>query len=129
MSDVLYEKRNHTGILTFNRPSSLNALCESFMKEIRDALENAEKDAELRALILTGCGKHRRRKGISQNPKQVGQYFGVISVTHGALKLHRMVKGKTVSRLLERSAHKLQIKPYARTPCIARGTGGSLNFR
>ncbi len=57
MSDVLYEKRNHTGILTFNRPSSLNALCESFMKEIRDALEKAEKDAELRALILTGCGK------------------------------------------------------------------------
>ena len=57
MSDVLYEKRNHTGILTFNRPSSLNALCESFMKEIRDALEKAEKDPELRALILTGCGK------------------------------------------------------------------------
>src|SRR5579871_4030664 len=55
--NLLYEKRDGIGFITFNRPKVLNALNRKTMEELRDILTVAAADAEVRVLILTGAGE------------------------------------------------------------------------
>jgi enoyl-CoA hydratase len=55
--NLLYEKRDHIGFITFNRPKVLNALNRKTMEELRDILTAAREDDEVRVLILTGAGE------------------------------------------------------------------------
>src|SRR5580693_613432 len=55
--NLLYEKRDGIGFITFNRPKVLNALNRKTMEELRDILSAAREDDEVRALILTGAGE------------------------------------------------------------------------
>ena len=43
--------------LTFNRPEVLNALNDQVVKELSAALRQAERDATVRCLVLTGAGR------------------------------------------------------------------------
>jgi enoyl-CoA hydratase/carnithine racemase len=55
---VLVEKRdNGIGVLTLNRPKALNALSDDLMKELVARLQELDKDAAVRANIITGSGK------------------------------------------------------------------------
>ena len=51
---ILFEKRKHVGVLTFSRPEVRNAWCPEFYGELRQTLEDAEADAEVRCVIVTG---------------------------------------------------------------------------
>ena len=55
--NLLYEKRDGIGFITFNRPKVLNALNRKTMEELRDILSAAREDDEVRVLILTGAGE------------------------------------------------------------------------
>jgi enoyl-CoA hydratase len=55
--NLLYEKRDRIGFITFNRPKVLNALNHKTMQELRDILNSARDDQEVRVLILTGAGE------------------------------------------------------------------------
>ena len=55
--NLLYEKRDGIGFLTFNRPKVLNALNRKTMEELNIVLGEARNDAEVRVLILTGAGE------------------------------------------------------------------------
>ena len=55
--NLLYEKRDGIGFITFNRPKVLNALNQRTMEELRDLLLSARDDDEVRVLILTGAGE------------------------------------------------------------------------
>jgi len=55
--NLLYEKKDQIGYITFNRPKLLNALNRKTMEELGDLLSVARGDAEVRALILTGAGE------------------------------------------------------------------------
>jgi len=55
--NLLYEKRDGIGFITFNRPKVLNALNHKTMEELRDILIAAREDAAVRVLILTGAGE------------------------------------------------------------------------
>src|SRR5579863_428361 len=55
--NLLYEKRDRIGFITFNRPKVLNALNHKTMEELRDVLLAAREDDEVRVLILTGAGE------------------------------------------------------------------------
>ncbi len=55
--NLLYEKKDQIGYLTFNRPKVLNALNRKTMEELGDVLARARDDAEVRVLILTGAGE------------------------------------------------------------------------
>jgi enoyl-CoA hydratase len=55
--NLLYEKKEQIGIVTFNRPRVLNALNRRTMEELDGLLDEARSDTELRALILTGAGE------------------------------------------------------------------------
>jgi enoyl-CoA hydratase len=54
---VLYEKKDNIAILTFNRPEALNALNTEVNIQLIDMLDTAEKDTEVRVIVLTGSGE------------------------------------------------------------------------
>src|SRR6202040_1439967 len=55
--NLLYEKRDGIGFVTFNRPKVLNALNRKTVEELHDALVDARDDAAVRVVILTGAGE------------------------------------------------------------------------
>jgi enoyl-CoA hydratase/carnithine racemase len=54
--NVLYEKRGAIAYVTVNRPKVLNALNAATWQDLRTAFEDAESDAAVRGVILTGAG-------------------------------------------------------------------------
>ena len=53
---IIYEKEGHVATITFNRPEALNALSTTLLREMHDALQDAEADANIRAIVVTGGG-------------------------------------------------------------------------
>lgn len=45
------------GVITFDRPSALNALCDELTSELAAALEAFEADADIGCVVLTGSAK------------------------------------------------------------------------
>jgi 2-(1,2-epoxy-1,2-dihydrophenyl)acetyl-CoA isomerase len=54
---ILYEVSDGVATLTLNRPQVLNAVTQRMLKELGDAMRQVERDAEVRAVILTGAGR------------------------------------------------------------------------
>jgi enoyl-CoA hydratase/carnithine racemase len=57
LDDVLYEKREGWALVTLNRPVVLNAMNWSILRRLMWALEQAEDDADVKAVVLTGAGR------------------------------------------------------------------------
>ena len=59
MSDleVLYEERGAVAIATLNRPQSLNSFTRQMHRDLWAALDRAEANAAIRALVITGAGR------------------------------------------------------------------------
>jgi enoyl-CoA hydratase len=55
--NLIYEKKDGIGWLTFNRPKVLNALNRKTVEELREALTEAKNDEGVRVVILTGAGE------------------------------------------------------------------------
>jgi enoyl-CoA hydratase len=55
--NLLYEKKDGIGYITFNRPKVLNALNRKTVEELEQVLNDAHDDASVRVLILTGSGE------------------------------------------------------------------------
>lgn len=55
--NILFEKKDQIGYLTFNRPKLLNALNRQTMMELGSCLAAVKDDPEVRVLILTGAGE------------------------------------------------------------------------
>uniref|UniRef100_A0A3Q2NXH7 Enoyl-CoA hydratase, mitochondrial n=1 Tax=Fundulus heteroclitus TaxID=8078 RepID=A0A3Q2NXH7_FUNHE len=57
---ILVEKRgdkNNVGFIQLNRPKALNALCDGLMKEVGQALDAFEADADVGAVVITGSDR------------------------------------------------------------------------
>ena len=54
---ILVDRRPDYRVITLNRPHRLNAFNEDMHRALRAALEEAQADAECRALLLTGAGR------------------------------------------------------------------------
>ena len=54
---ILYEVEDHILTITLNRPDKLNAFTERMMVEVIDAIDRADADDEVRAIIFTGAGR------------------------------------------------------------------------
>jgi enoyl-CoA hydratase/carnithine racemase len=54
---IVYEKTGPVVTLTLNRPDTINAINPQMTAEIHGALDEADADAEVRAIILTGAGR------------------------------------------------------------------------
>ena len=56
-STILWEVKDHTGIITLNRPDRLNALDIGMRTDIADCVRKAEYDSEVWTIIVTGNGR------------------------------------------------------------------------
>jgi len=54
---LILEKKGKVGIITFNRPKTLNAMNRQTFLELETVLDEAEIDEDLRVIILTGQGE------------------------------------------------------------------------
>ena len=55
-STIVFKAEGSVATLTLNRPEELNALDADMGSAIRQALEDIEKNRDIRALIVTGAG-------------------------------------------------------------------------
>src|SRR3974377_609068 len=90
--NLLYEKRDGSAYITFNRPKVLNALNRKTIEELHQVLVDARDDASVRVLILTGAGEKAFVAGadineLAQQTPVEGKEFSVY--------------GQNVARLLE----------------------------
>ncbi|MGX5818012.1 enoyl-CoA hydratase-related protein [Chitinophaga lutea] len=54
---LLYAVRESVATITLNRPDVYNAFDDTLSYELQDALKQADRDAAVRAVVLTGAGK------------------------------------------------------------------------
>jgi len=54
---ILYEKQRKGVLITWNRPETLNAISRQLEHELAAALDEAEQDPEVRAIVMTGMGR------------------------------------------------------------------------
>lgn len=82
MSFVEIQKNGKTAVLTINRPEALNALNSQVLSDLKAALDELKKEADLRCLIITGAGPKSFVAGAdigemsTMNPKK-GEAFGI----------------------------------------------------
>ena len=56
-STILYDLADGVATLTFNRPEVRNAFNAAMAEEVQSALKNAERDENVRCVVLTGAGQ------------------------------------------------------------------------
>jgi len=54
---IIYEKADGIAKITFNKPDKLNAADIAFLTELLSALEDAERDENVKVVIITGSGR------------------------------------------------------------------------
>lgn len=54
---VLYEVRDHVAVITLNRPRAMNAVNSALSAAAGAALERADRDPDVRVIVLTGAGR------------------------------------------------------------------------
>ena len=58
MSDIVkYEQQDSVAVITLNRPDSMNAFTNELRADLLQALQQAEEDDNIRAVVLTGEGR------------------------------------------------------------------------
>src|SRR5271169_6676775 len=55
--ETLYEVVKRVATITLNRPDKLNAWTAVMEQEVRAAMEEAERDEDVRVIVLTGAGR------------------------------------------------------------------------
>ena len=55
--ETIYEVANRVATITLNRPDKLNAWTATMEKEVRASLDEAERDANVGIIVLTGAGR------------------------------------------------------------------------
>jgi len=50
-------EQSNIGLIQLNRPKALNALCDALMEELRQVLDDFEKDPKILCAVLTGSDK------------------------------------------------------------------------
>ena len=54
---LLFEKQDHVGVITLNRPDRLNAINRALHEETLAVLAEMQRDDDIRAVVLTGAGR------------------------------------------------------------------------
>jgi enoyl-CoA hydratase len=92
--DIVVTVEEPIGIITFNRPSVLNALRSGLLREVATALEELESDARVRAVIMTGAGEKAFAAGAD-----ISELNALASAGSGAAQAR---SGQALTRQIER---------------------------
>src|ERR1700683_4554040 len=92
--NILVDKEGPLGIVTLNRPSVLNALNTKLLGELSFALLELERNADIRAIIITGAGEKAFAAGAD-----ISELNALESAGAGA---DQMRMGQSVTRQIER---------------------------
>jgi len=55
--NLLFDKQDHIGLITLNRPEQLNALSRALHEETLAVLDEIQRDDDVRTVVLTGAGR------------------------------------------------------------------------
>jgi enoyl-CoA hydratase/carnithine racemase len=55
--DILYDVTDRIATITLNRPDRMNAWTATMERDVRQAMETAASDKEVRVIVLTGAGR------------------------------------------------------------------------
>jgi len=72
LKNILYEKKDGVATITINRPKALNAMNEETIQEILSTLDDAEKDENIRVVVITGAGDRAFSAGADINMMKAG---------------------------------------------------------
>ncbi|MGB6986346.1 MAG: enoyl-CoA hydratase-related protein [Candidatus Aquilonibacter sp.] len=106
--NILVDKDGAIGIITLNRPSALNALSTKLLGELSFALLELERNADVRAIVITGAGEKAFAAGAD-----IGELNALGSAGAGADQARI---GQSITRQIER----------LRTPVIMAVNGFAL---
>ena len=87
MPDILLENKDHVATITLNRPDRLNAISGEMLNRLSEILLEADHDADVRVILLTGAG---RGFCAGLDLKDVASGDANIQGASGALKIGQM---------------------------------------
>jgi enoyl-CoA hydratase len=89
--NLIFDKKDHIGTVTFNRPKVLNALNRQTLDELAALLTEASNDQDVRVLILTGAGDKAFIAGADINElARLTPITGPKTSLHGQAVLHKL---------------------------------------
>ena len=87
---VLTRREGAVGVMTFNRPKSLNTLDLPMVDAMEAALDLLERDPEVRAIVVTGCDDRTFIAG--GNIRDLGSRRGLAHYGEFATRLHHVFR-------------------------------------
>ena len=91
--NILIERDGAIGIITLNRPKVLNALNAALLNDVSTALDDLERDRDIRAIIITGSGEKAFAAGAD-----IGELNALESAGAG---VHKARSGQLLTRKIE----------------------------
>jgi len=91
--DILYEKHNGIAKIIINRPRVYNAFRTQTLKEMFQALEDAEIDTDIRVVVLRGSGDKAFCTGGDLEEAKEGGYNKEMDYWH--TQIHHMIRAIT----------------------------------
>ena len=74
-SQITYERQGAAAVVTLNRPEKMNAFTRTMMDEIIAAMDEADADDAVRAVVFTGSGERAFCAGADLTPEGGGHVF------------------------------------------------------
>jgi enoyl-CoA hydratase/carnithine racemase len=93
MSDfetILFDQKNHTAIITLNRPERMNASNGKMREELGEAWKIVKKEPSIRVAIVTAAGD--RAFGVGQDLKETSEKGSVQHAYPGSARYHDVWK-------------------------------------
>ena len=118
-SSVLYETRGAVALFTLNRPQALNSFTRQMHHDLWTALDLAEADSTIRALVITGAGRSFC----------AGADLSEFDFTPGPDLVKRADPGPVIDQAFNPTARRLQnlrMPTIAAVNGVAAGAGASL---
>jgi enoyl-CoA hydratase/carnithine racemase len=114
-STIVYQRDDRVALITFNRPERLNAFSLDLRGEVADAVAKADRDSNVRVIVVTGAGERAFSAGYdikqsAEAPKKTvaewrerlaGDYEFTFSVWNSSKPVIAMINGYCLAGALE----------------------------
>lgn len=92
LSLVQVKKENRIAYITMNRPDKRNALSIDLAKDLVNALRDADRDEEVRVVVLAGAGKGFSAGGDLETILELNESASIMKYMKGALEIVQTIR-------------------------------------